>query len=81
MRPAAPSPLALARRPRQTWPVEDRAKRRRWRSCERKKAYPTRQAAVEAAAGCMRRARLLRAYECELCGQWHLTSQRERGNR
>jgi len=78
MTPVAPTPRVLARLPRRTWPVAVWEARRRWRACKRKTPYPTPQAAIDAAVPRLRDARLLRAYRCEHCDHYHLTSQTER---
>lgn len=80
MSPVVPTPRLLARLPRRTWPVTVWEADRRWRACKRKTRHPTRQSAVDAAAPRLRQTPLLRPYRCERCGQWHLTSQRERSS-
>ena len=78
MRPAVPIPRLLARLPRRTWPVPVWEASRRWRACKRKRRYSSRRAAVDAAVPRLRSAVRLRAYRCERCDRWHLTSQHER---
>ena len=47
----------------------------RWKSCERKKRYPTRADAEEAIALCEAHGTYgLRCYKCTYCKGWHLTS-------
>jgi len=78
MSPPVPSPPLLARLPRRTWPVAVWEAQRRWRACRRKRAYPTPQAAIDAALPRLRSAPRLRTYRCERCSHFHLTSQHER---
>ena len=48
----------------------------RWKSCERKKRYPTRAEAEEAIALCEAHGTYgLHCYRCEYCKGWHLTHQ------
>ena len=75
-----PTPRSLAGLPRRTWPVPVWEVQRRWRACKRKTPYPTPQAAIDAALPRLRFAPLLRAYRCERCGHYHLTSQEERSS-
>lgn len=47
----------------------------RWKSCEKKNRYTTRDEAEEARKWCEDRGtRGLEIYRCEYCGGWHLTS-------
>lgn len=47
----------------------------RWKSCEKKNRYATRDEAEEARTWCEERGtRGLEIYRCEYCGGWHLTS-------
>lgn len=47
----------------------------RWKSCEKKNRYATRDEAEEARKWCEDRGtRGLEIYRCEYCGGWHLTS-------
>ena len=47
----------------------------RWKSCEKKNHYATRDEAEEARKWCEERgAHGLEIYRCEYCGGWHLTS-------
>jgi hypothetical protein len=78
MSPVVPSPRQVVRLSLRTWPVPNWEADRRWRACKRKQPYPTRQVAVDAAVPRLRSAARLRAYRCERCGHWHLTSQIER---
>jgi hypothetical protein len=80
MSPGVPSPRLLARLLRRTWPVAVWEAQRRWRACKRKTPYPTSRAAVDAALPRLRSAPRLRAYRCERCGHFHLTSQEERSS-
>jgi hypothetical protein len=41
--------------------------------------HSTRAAAMASAARLSRHAHYIRAYRCEFCRTWHLTSQRKRG--
>jgi hypothetical protein len=78
MSPIAATPLMLARLPRRTWPVAVWEAQRRWRACQRKTAYATPQSALDAALPRLRSAPRLRAYRCERCDLYHLTSRHER---
>jgi len=80
MTTVVPTPRLLARLPRRTWPVPVWEADRRWRACKRKTPYPTPQAAIDAALPRLQSAHLLRAYRCERCGHYHLTSQTERSS-
>ena len=80
MSPGVPSPRLVARLPRQTWPVAVWEAQRRWRACERKQPFATAQDAVVAAVPRLKSAPRLRAYRCERCDHYHLTSQQERSS-
>lgn len=75
----AATPATVARLPRSTFPPGVTLPRQRGGCNHRKRQYSSREAAVSAAAGCMRRVGLLRVYQCPGCGWYFLTSQPKRG--
>jgi hypothetical protein len=51
--------------------------------CKEKKKYPTSDAAIEDAAKFISRragSKRLRAYECDVCKKWHLSTKKSRAN-
>ena len=56
---------------------ERREEHLRYRGCDRKKRYDSREEATEAIRSCQRHgSRDLSCYECDYCGGWHLTHKR-----
>lgn len=55
--------------------AEEKEEALRWKSCESKKRYPSREEAEDAIEACARHGTTgLRCYRCDYCRGWHLTS-------